>query len=120
MSADVSLSSSLRVKALSCIALLIRLKSKVPLHDQLCTETRIISVRNCCIVRHKRFLFFKAVLKQKLLAPILQVVFPILSATPPSGEEDPEDEENAEGDNDSQSPKHFAAQVSLTPFNTCF
>ncbi|KAB5586574.1 hypothetical protein PHYPO_G00003290 [Pangasianodon hypophthalmus] len=80
VSADVSLSNSLRVKALSCIALLIRLKSK-------------------------------AVLKQKLLAPILQVVFPILSATPPPGEEDPEDEENAEGDSDSESPKHFAAQV---------
>ncbi|XP_017325180.1 importin-4 [Ictalurus punctatus] len=80
VSADVSLSNSLRVKTLSCIALLIRFKSK-------------------------------AVLKQKLLAPILQVVFPILSATPPPGEEDPEDEENAEGDGDSQSPKHFAAQV---------
>lgn len=55
----------------------------------------------------------KVVLKQKLLAPILQVVFPILSATPPPGEEDPEDEENAEGDGDSESPKHFAAQVTL-------
>ncbi|KAF7708017.1 importin-4 [Silurus meridionalis] len=80
VSADVSLSGSLRVKALSCTALLIRLKSKT-------------------------------VLKQKLLAPILQVVFPILCATPPPGEEDPEDEEKAEGDDDSQSPKHFAAQV---------
>ncbi|TSL82486.1 Importin-4 [Bagarius yarrelli] len=80
VSANVSLSNSLRVKALSCIALLIRFKSK-------------------------------AVLKQKLLAPMLQVVFPILSATPPPGQEDPEDEENAEGDGDSESPKHFAAQV---------
>ncbi|XP_062847119.1 importin-4 isoform X2 [Trichomycterus rosablanca] len=81
VSADVSLSNSLRVKALSIVALLIRLKSK-------------------------------AVLKQKLLAPILHVVFPILSATPPPGEEDPEDEENnAEGDGDSENPKHFAAQV---------
>ncbi|XP_016300124.1 importin-4-like, partial [Sinocyclocheilus anshuiensis] len=35
-----------------------------------------------------------AVLKHKLLQPILQVVFPILSAAPPPGEEDPEDEEN--------------------------
>lgn len=50
-------------------------------------------------------------LKQKLLTPILQVVFPILSATPPPGEQDPEDEEKAEGDGDSESPKHFAAQV---------
>ncbi|KAK2855493.1 hypothetical protein Q7C36_007362 [Tachysurus vachellii] len=80
VSSDVSLDNSLRVKALSCIALLIRLKSK-------------------------------AVLKQKLLAPILQVVFPILSATPPPGEEDPEDTESAEGDGDTESPKHFAAQV---------
>uniref|UniRef100_A0A4W4G779 TOG domain-containing protein n=1 Tax=Electrophorus electricus TaxID=8005 RepID=A0A4W4G779_ELEEL len=78
--ADVSLSDSLRVKTLSCIALLIRLKSK-------------------------------AVLKHKLLAPILQVVFPILSAEPPLGEEDPEDKENGDGSSDSESPKHFAAQV---------
>ncbi|KAM9488712.1 importin-4 [Clarias gariepinus] len=80
VSADVSLSNSLRVKALSCIALLVRLKNK-------------------------------AVIKQKLLAPILQVVFPILSATPAPGEEDPEDEESDDGDEDSERPKHFAAQV---------
>uniref|UniRef100_A0A673LM73 Importin-4-like n=1 Tax=Sinocyclocheilus rhinocerous TaxID=307959 RepID=A0A673LM73_9TELE len=75
----VSLSDSLRVKALSCIAVLIRLKSK-------------------------------AVLKHKLLQPILQVVFPILSAAPPPGEEDPEDEEN-DTEGDSENPKHFAVQV---------
>lgn len=46
------------------------------------------------------------------------MVFPILSATPPPGEEDPEDEENVEGDGDSESPKHFAAQVTLMPFDT--
>lgn len=47
VSADVSLSSSLRVKALSCIALLIRLKSKVPLQARLLhTETNVISVRD--------------------------------------------------------------------------
>ncbi|XP_051970672.1 importin-4-like isoform X1 [Xyrauchen texanus] len=76
---DVSLSNSLRVKALSCIAFLIRLKSK-------------------------------AVLKHKLLQPILQVVFPILSAVPPPGEEDPEDVEN-DNEGDSENPKHFAVQV---------
>lgn len=79
ISADVSLSDSLRVKALSCIAVLIRLKSK-------------------------------AVLKHKLLQPILQVVFPILSAAPPPGEEDPEDEES-DTDDDSENPKHIAIQV---------
>ncbi|XP_073686644.1 importin-4 [Garra rufa] len=79
ISADVSLSNAIRVKALSCIAVLIRLKSK-------------------------------AVLKHKLLQPILQVVFPILSAAPPPGEEDPEDAEN-DTEDDSENPKHFAVQV---------
>ncbi|XP_062335752.1 importin-4 [Osmerus eperlanus] len=81
VSADTTLSDSLRVKALSCIAFLIRLKSKT-------------------------------VLKQKLLNPILQTVFPVLSAAPPPGQEDPEDEENDDEDDvDNESPKHFAAQV---------
>uniref|UniRef100_A0A4W5NFX4 Importin 4 n=1 Tax=Hucho hucho TaxID=62062 RepID=A0A4W5NFX4_9TELE len=54
----------------------------------------------------------QTVLKQKLLNPILQTVFPVLSAAPPPGEEDPEDEENGDdGDADNESPKHFAAQV---------
>lgn len=52
-------------------------------------------------------------IKQKLLNPILQTVFPVLSAAPPPGEEDPEDEENGgdDNDNDNESPKHLAAQV---------
>ncbi|XP_029935588.1 importin-4 [Myripristis murdjan] len=79
--ADTTLSDSLRVKALSCIASLIRLKSKT-------------------------------VLKHKLLNPILQTIFPVLSAAPPPGEEDPEDEENDSGDqSDSENPKHCAAQI---------
>ncbi|CAL8321076.1 unnamed protein product [Boreogadus saida] len=81
VSADTTLSDSLRVKALSCIAFLIRLKSKT-------------------------------VLKHKLLSPILQGIFPVLSAAPPPGQEDPEDDENDSGDgSDSESPKHYAAQV---------
>lgn len=56
----------------------------------------------------------QTVLKQKLLNPILQTVFPVLSAAPPPGEEDPEDEENSnEDDTDNESPKHFAAQVNF-------
>uniref|UniRef100_A0AAY4BCK7 Importin N-terminal domain-containing protein n=1 Tax=Denticeps clupeoides TaxID=299321 RepID=A0AAY4BCK7_9TELE len=50
------------------------------------------------------------VLKQKLLNPILQAVFPILSAAPPPGHEDPEDDED-DSDEDSESPKHVAGQV---------
>uniref|UniRef100_A0A7N6A4C4 TOG domain-containing protein n=1 Tax=Anabas testudineus TaxID=64144 RepID=A0A7N6A4C4_ANATE len=72
---------SLRVKALSCIAFLIKLKSKT-------------------------------VLKQKLLNPILQAIFPVLTAVPPAGEQDPEDEEDDSGDGtDNDNPKHCAAQV---------
>lgn len=43
-------------------------------------------------------------------------MFPILSAAPPPGEEDPEDEEN-DTEGDSENPKHFAVQVGLF---TCF
>lgn len=39
-------------------------------------------------------------------------MFPILSAAPPPGEEDPEDEEGDTGE-DSENPKHFAVQVGL-------
>ncbi|XP_005803702.1 importin-4 [Xiphophorus maculatus] len=78
---DTTLSDSLRVKALSCITFLIKLKSN-------------------------------SVLKLKLLNPILQSIFPILTAAPPPGEQDPEDEEDDGGDpNDSDNPKHGAAQM---------
>ncbi|KAM4718344.1 importin-4 [Anableps anableps] len=78
---DATLSDSLRVKALSCITFLIKLKSN-------------------------------SVLKLKLLGPILQSIFPILTAAPPPGEQDPEDEEDDGGDpTDSDNPKHGAAQM---------
>ncbi|XP_023131209.1 importin-4 [Amphiprion ocellaris] len=78
---DTTLSDSLRVKALSCIAFLIKLKSKT-------------------------------VIKQKLLNPILQAVFPVLIAAPPPGEQDPEDEEDDTGDGtDNENTKHCAAQI---------
>lgn len=78
---DTTLCDSLRVKALSCIAFLIKLKSKT-------------------------------VLKQKLLNPILQAIFPVLIAAPPPGEQDPEDEEDDSGDGtDNDNPKHCAAQI---------
>ncbi|XP_032408026.1 importin-4-like [Xiphophorus hellerii] len=78
---DTTLSDSLRVKALSCITFLIKLKSD-------------------------------SVLKLKLLNPILQTIFPILTAAPPPGEQDPEDEEYDVGHpNYSDNPKHGAAQM---------
>nr|XP_020497292.1 importin-4 [Labrus bergylta] len=78
---DVTLNDSLRVKALSCIIFLIKLKSKT-------------------------------VMKQKLLNPILQAIFPVLVAAPPPGEQDPDDEEDESGDGtDNENPKHCAAQI---------
>lgn len=79
---DTALNNSLRVKALSCIAFLIKLKSKI-------------------------------VIKQKLLNPILQSLFPVLTAAPPPGEEDPEDREDEDDGDDSENdnPKHAAAQI---------
>ncbi|KAM9712667.1 importin-4 [Menidia menidia] len=81
VASDTTLSDSLRVKALSCMTFLIKLKSKT-------------------------------VLKLKLLSPILQAIFPILTATPPPGEHDPEDEDDDSGDGtDNDNPKHCAAQM---------
>ena len=59
-------------------------------------------------------LLFQVVIKQKLLNPILQSIFPVLTAAPPPGEEDPEDKEDNDDDGDdsnNDSPKHLAAQV---------
>lgn len=50
-------------------------------------------------------------LKQKLLNPILQAIFPLLVAEPPPGEQDPEDEDDNEDDTENDNPKHSAAQV---------
>ncbi|KAM3821707.1 importin-4 isoform 2-T2 [Vipera latastei] len=77
------LSDGLRVKALSCISYLVKLKSK-------------------------------AILKHKLLSPILAALFPIMSAEPPPGQMDSEDElteEEIEDQAEVQQPKHFAVQV---------
>ncbi|KAL4657117.1 importin-4-like isoform X1 [Arapaima gigas] len=80
MGADTSLSDFIRVKALSFIAFLIKMKNKV-------------------------------ILNQDLLSPIIQMVFPVLSATPPPDQEDPEDEEQ-DGENEyGDSLKHFAALI---------
>ncbi|XP_066483155.1 importin-4 [Tiliqua scincoides] len=83
VASNPTLGDNLRVKALSCISFLIKLKGK-------------------------------AILKHKLLSPILNALFPIMSAEPPPGQMDAEDEQTEEDIEDRaevQSPKHFAAQV---------
>ncbi|XP_038597074.1 importin-4 isoform X1 [Tachyglossus aculeatus] len=63
----------------------------------------------------------KAIVKQRLLSPLLHALFPIMSAEPPAGQLDPEDREEEEeeeegellpeGGMDSETPKHLAVQV---------
>ncbi|XP_054850863.1 importin-4 isoform X2 [Eublepharis macularius] len=83
VASNPALGDNLRVKALSCISFLIKLKGK-------------------------------AILKHKLLPPILNALFPIMSAEPPPGQMDAEDElteVDIEDRAEVQTPKHFAAQV---------
>ncbi|XP_063157660.1 importin-4 isoform X2 [Candoia aspera] len=83
VAANPALSDGLRVKALSCVSYLVKLKSK-------------------------------AILKHKLLSPILSTLFPIMSAEPALGQMDVEDElteEDIEDQAEVQTPKHFAVQV---------
>lgn len=55
-------------------------------------------------------------LKLKLLGPILQNLFPILTAAPSPGQHDPDDEEEEDDvePSESDNPKHSAAQVETT------
>ncbi|XP_061445058.1 importin-4 isoform X2 [Rhineura floridana] len=83
VASNQALGDNLRVKALSCISFLIKLKGK-------------------------------AILKHKLLSPILNALFPIMSAEPPPGQMDAEDEQTEDDVEDRaevQTPKHYAAQV---------
>lgn len=58
-------------------------------------------------------------LKQKLLNPILQTIFPVLVASPPPGELDPEDEDDEAGEGtDNDNPKHCAAQVGVRSYRS--
>ncbi|XP_062916193.1 importin-4 [Mobula hypostoma] len=83
IAANPVLGDNLRVKALSCVSFLIKLKAK-------------------------------AIMKQKLLPSILNVLYPIMCAAPPEGEMDPEDldlDDDIEDEVEAQTPKHFSTQV---------
>ncbi|XP_051883850.1 importin-4 [Pristis pectinata] len=83
IAANPALGDNLRVKALSCVSFLIKLKGK-------------------------------AIMKQKLLPSILNVLYPIMCTAPPEGEMDPEDldlDDDIEEEVEAQTPKHFSAQV---------
>ncbi|XP_060031272.1 importin-4 isoform X2 [Erinaceus europaeus] len=57
----------------------------------------------------------EALLKNRLLPPLLHTLFPIMAAVPPLGQLDPEDQDSGEEELEfelvGESPKHFAVQV---------
>ncbi|GAB5572740.1 ran-binding protein 6 isoform X1 [Prionailurus iriomotensis] len=57
----------------------------------------------------------KALLKNRLLPPLLHTLFPIMAAEPPLGQLDPEDQDSEEEEVEiglvGETPKHFAVQV---------
>ncbi|XP_036127630.1 importin-4 [Molossus molossus] len=69
----------------------------------LCCLTSLVKVKS------------KALLKNRLLPPLLHTLFPIMAAEPPLGQLDPEDQDSEEEDLEiglmGETPKHFAVQV---------
>ncbi|XP_020823937.1 importin-4 [Phascolarctos cinereus] len=74
-----------------------------------------VRVRVLCCVSFLVKLKSKALLKHRLLSTILRTLFPIMTAEPPPGQLDPEDqdtdEEEPEGGLEVETPKQFAVQV---------
>lgn len=73
-----------------------------------------IRVRILCCLTFLVKVKSKALLKNRLLPPLLQTLFPIMAAEPPLGQLDPEDqdeEEELEIGLAGETPKHFAVQV---------
>ncbi|XP_075684981.1 importin-4 [Rhinoderma darwinii] len=74
-----------------------------------------LRVKSLYCIRFLIKLKSKSILKQKLLPQILNAIFPIMCAEPPTGQLDPEDEEDddelLEEETEVQLPKHYAVQV---------
>ncbi|KAB0390499.1 hypothetical protein E2I00_017481 [Balaenoptera physalus] len=74
-----------------------------------------IRVRILCCLTFLVKVKSKALLKNRLLPPLLHTLFPIMAAEPPLGQLDPEDQDSEEEELDvelvGETPKHFAVQV---------
>ncbi|XP_051051602.1 importin-4 isoform X2 [Phodopus roborovskii] len=74
-----------------------------------------IRVRILCCLTFLVKVKSKALLKNRLLPPLLQALFPIMAAEPPMGQLDPEDQDSDDDDLEiglmGETPKHFAVQV---------
>lgn len=97
---STSFSNVTRVKALSFVSWLTRLKKKVAL---LLVGSTCILMSHCSISG----LFVKAVQKQKILPKLLNVIFSIMASSPEAEEGEDETGEDAE----TSLPSSFASQV---------
>ncbi|XP_005377086.1 PREDICTED: importin-4 [Chinchilla lanigera] len=74
-----------------------------------------IRVRILCCLAFLVKVKSKALLKNRLLPPLLHTLFPIMAAEPPLGQLDPEDQDSEEEELEiwlvGETPKHFAVQV---------
>ncbi|XP_008067925.1 importin-4 isoform X2 [Carlito syrichta] len=74
-----------------------------------------IRVRILCCLTFLVKVKSKALLKNRLLSPLLHALFPIMAAEPPLGQLDPEDQDSEEEELKiglmGETPKHFAVQV---------
>ncbi|XP_006883240.1 PREDICTED: importin-4 [Elephantulus edwardii] len=74
-----------------------------------------IRVRILCCLSFLVKVKSKALLKNRLLPPLLHTLFPIMTAEPPLGQCDPEDQDSEEDEMEmglsGETPKHFAVQV---------
>ncbi|XP_030658525.1 importin-4 isoform X3 [Nomascus leucogenys] len=74
-----------------------------------------IRVRILCCLTFLVKVKSKALLKNRLLPPLLHTLFPIMAAEPPPGQLDPEDQDSEEEELEielmGETPKHFAVQV---------
>ncbi|XP_053510861.1 importin-4 isoform X2 [Artibeus jamaicensis] len=74
-----------------------------------------VRVRILCCLTFLVKVKSKALLKNRLLPPLLHTLFPIIAAEPPLGQLDPEDQDSEEEDLEiglvGETPKHFAVQV---------
>ncbi|XP_039110639.1 importin-4 isoform X1 [Hyaena hyaena] len=74
-----------------------------------------IRVRILCCLSFLVKVKSKALLKNRLLPPLLHTLFPIMAAEPPLGQLDPEDQDSEEEELEiglvGETPKHFAVQV---------
>ncbi|GAB1298904.1 Importin-4 [Apodemus speciosus] len=74
-----------------------------------------IRVRMLCCLTFLVKVKSKALLKNRLVPPLLHALFPIMAAEPPVGQLDPEDQDSDDDDLEiglmGETPKHFAVQV---------